>query len=145
MFLSFMPIYIPKINVRYQSIDEILLIKEHWNLICREPFLTITWEPDFSQACSFCRMLMNHKNFRFTPIPDKNNDAIFLKRPKTLLFRHFLPLLPDRDFFQKIWLSHTTLSQFQENLQADGRRDRRSDGQTLFLRVFATQLGGCNK
>ena len=28
LFISFMPIYIPKIKVRYQSINEILTIKE---------------------------------------------------------------------------------------------------------------------
>ena len=47
------------------------MIKEYWNLIGREQFLAIIWEPDFSQACSFRRMLMNNKNFRFTQIPDK--------------------------------------------------------------------------
>ena len=29
-------------------------------------------------------MLMNHKNFHFTQIPDKTNDMIFLKSPKTI-------------------------------------------------------------
>ena len=33
LFLSFMPIYMPKIKVRYLSISEILTIKEYWNLI----------------------------------------------------------------------------------------------------------------
>ena len=60
------------------------MIKECWNLIGRELFLAITWEPDFSQACSFCRMLINHKNFHFTQIPGKTNDMIFLKSPKTM-------------------------------------------------------------
>ena len=42
--------------------NEILRIKEYWNLIDRELFLAITWEPDFSKACSFCRMSMkNHQ------------------------------------------------------------------------------------
>ena len=90
-----MPIYI--------TIGEILTIKEYWNLIGRETFLAITWEPDFSQACSVRRMLMNHKNFHFTQIPDKTNDVIFLKSPKTM----FLWLLPNGDFSQKIWLCHT--------------------------------------
>ena len=54
---------------------EISLTKSH--------FLAITWDPDFSEAFSFHRMLMNHENFRFTQIPDKTNDAIFLKSPKT--------------------------------------------------------------
>ena len=34
-------------------------------------------------------MLMNHKNFCFTEIPDKTNDIIFLKSPKTLFLGHF--------------------------------------------------------
>ena len=93
LFVSFMPIYIPKNKVRYYSITEILTIKEYWNLIGREPFLAITWEPDFSQACSFRRMLMNHKNFHFTQIPDKTNDVIFLKSPKTMFLGHFWPFL----------------------------------------------------
>ena len=29
-------------------------------------------------------MLMNHKNFHFTQIPDKTNDGIFLKSPETM-------------------------------------------------------------
>ena len=82
-----------------------MLIKEYWNLIGQEPFLAITWEPDFSQACSFHRMLMNHKNFDFTQIPDKTNDVIFLKSPKTMFLGHFWT------FFA---------------LQADGRTDRPS-------------------
>ena len=49
------------------------MIKEYWNLIGREPFLAITWEPDFPQACSFRKLFMNHKNFHFTQIPDKTN------------------------------------------------------------------------
>ena len=43
-------------------------------------------------------MLMIHKNIRFTQIPDKTNDAIFLKNPKTLLLGYFWPflvILPD--------------------------------------------------
>ena len=59
------------------------MIKEYWNLIGQEPFLAITWEPDFSQACSFPRILIKYKNFNFTQIPDKTNDVISLKSPKT--------------------------------------------------------------
>ena len=54
-------------------------------------------------------MLMDHKNFDFTQIPDKTNDIIFLKSPKTMFFGHFLPFLPDGDFSQKTQLSHTTI------------------------------------
>ena len=78
-----------------------LAIKEYWNLIGQEPFLAITWEPDFSQPCSFHRMFMNQKNFPFTPISDKTNDLIFLKSPKTLFLGHFwqfLVILPDGNF-----------------------------------------------
>ena len=84
-----MPIYMPKIKVKSSSISEISTTKEYWNLFGQEQFLAITWEPDFSQACSFNRMLMNHKNFCFTEIPDKTNDTIFLKRPKTRFLGHF--------------------------------------------------------
>ena len=34
-------------------------------------------------------MLMNYKNFRFTPIPGKTNDMTFFKSPKTLFLDHF--------------------------------------------------------
>ena len=54
-------------------------------------------------------MLMNHhKNFRFTQIPGKTNEV----SPKAVfwvIFDHFWSFLPDGDFFQKIWLSHTTI------------------------------------
>ena len=85
------------------------MIKESWNLNGREPFLSLTWELDFSQACSFRKMLMSHKNFDFTQIPDKANDMIFLKSPRTMFFDHFWPFLPDGDFFKKIQLLHTTI------------------------------------
>ena len=63
-----------------------MTIKEYWNLIGRETFLVTTWEPDFSQACSFRRMLRNYKNFHY-------NDLIFLKIPKTMFLSHFWPFL----------------------------------------------------
>ena len=53
------------------------MIKEYWNFIVWEPFLSLTWELDFSQACSHRRMLINHKNFNFIQNPDKTNDEIF--------------------------------------------------------------------
>ena len=109
---SFMPIYMPKIKLRYSSISEILTIKEYWNLIGREPFLAITWEPDF---------LINHKNFHFTQIPDKTNDMVFLKSPKIMFWEHFWPFLiifAQWGFFPKnlavthnyIWAPNTMLS-----------------------------------
>ena len=112
-FLSFMLIYMPKIKIRYYSISEILKIKEYWNLIGREPFLAITSEPDFSQACIFHRMLMNQKNFHFTQIPDKTNDVIFSKSPKNLFWGHFWPffvIFARWKIFQKNpALSHITI------------------------------------
>ena len=54
-------------------------------------------------------MLMNHKNFRFTQIPDKTNDMIFLKNLKTLFLGHFWLFLPGGEFFQNIWLSQVTI------------------------------------
>ena len=66
-------------------------LKKYWNLIGWEPFLPFNWEPDFSKACSFLRMLMNHKNFHFTQIPDKIND--FLKKYKKHVFEPFWSFL----------------------------------------------------
>ena len=82
-----------KYQVRWWSIKEILMIKEYWNLIGQETFSTITWGQDFCQAFSLHRMLMNHKNSRFTAIPDKTHDTIFLKSPKTVFLGHFGPFL----------------------------------------------------
>ena len=148
LFLSFMPIYIPNRKVRYYSISEILAIKEYWNLIGCEPFLAITWEPDFSQASSFCRMLMNHKNFHFTQIPDKTNDVIFSKSPKNHVFGPFLTIFGHFcliGFFSKksgsvtqnyIWTPNTKLN-FSKNYwvnsdktygQTEGQTEGRMEG-----------------
>ena len=135
------------------------MIKEYWNLIGREPFLAITWEPDFSQACSFCRMLMNHKNFHFTQIPDKTNDMIFLKSPKTMFLGHFWPFLvifARWGFFPKnLAVSHTTIygpltpckvsEKNNESIQrklTDRRKDgRKEDGRTYFIGPFRPRPG----
>ena len=97
--------YMPKIKVRYYSITEILTIQKYRNLIGWVTFLAITWEPDFSQACNFRTMLMNHRNFHFTQIPDKTNDVFFfLKCPKTMfwaIFDHFGHFCPMRIFSKK--------------------------------------------
>ena len=142
-----------------------MTIKEYWNLIGREPFLAITWEPDFFQACSFPRMLTNQKNFRFTQIPDKTNDAIFWKNSKKpcfwTIFDHFGHFCPMGIFSKNPALPHTTIygpkhhakfqkklmSQFRENhRRKDGRKDRRrderTDGQTLFYRTLPAKSGG---
>ena len=57
-------------------------------------------------------MLKNQKNFHFKQIPDKTNDMVFLKSPKTMfwaIFDHSWSFLPNGDFFQKIRLSQTTI------------------------------------
>ena len=75
---------------------EISLVESFgYNLVIKNTIisLVITWEPDFSRECCFRRMLMNHKNYRFTQIPDKTKGEIFLKSPKTLFLGHFWPFL----------------------------------------------------
>ena len=46
-------------------------------------------KPDFSQACSLYTMLLNHKNFCFTQIPNKFH---FLKKSKNPAFEPFLTI-----------------------------------------------------
>ena len=146
-----MPIYIPKIKVIYYSVSELLTIKEYLNLIGRESFLAITWEPDFPQACSFHRMLMSNKNFHFTQIPDKINDMIFLKVQKPCLWAIFARW---RFFPKYLALSHITRygpltpCQVSEKTNepiliklTDRRKDGRKDGQTLFYRTLLTVAG----
>ena len=91
--VSFIHAYIHAKNQSHRFISEISTIKEYWNLIGRKPFLAITWEPDFSQACSFHRMLMDQKNFHLTQVIGKTNDVIFWKSPKNMFFGHFWPFL----------------------------------------------------
>ena len=124
-----------------------MTIIEYWNLIDQETFLAITWDTDFSRAWSFCRMLMNHKNFHFTQIPDKNNNVIFLKSPKTMLLGHFwtfLVISAQWGFFPKnpavtnnyIWAPNTMLVSEKTHepiprkpmdRRQDGQKDRRTD------------------
>ena len=140
-----MPIYIPNIKVRYQSINEILTIKKYWNIFGREPFLAIiTWKAYFSQVCSFCRMVKNHKQLLFYNNSGQKKRLHFLKKSKKLfflaLFDHFW-----HHFFQKNpALSHITkyaskhhvkfqkkqISQFWENVWSNRRKERLQGGQT---------------
>ena len=74
-----------------------MTIKEYWNLIVWETFFAVTCGPDFSQVCRFCKMLINHKNFHYTQISDKFNDAIFLRSPKIIFYGQFWhELIPRR-------------------------------------------------
>ena len=50
---------------------KMLMIKIYWNLIAQKPFLAITSEIDLPQACSFCRMLIDHSDVHFPQIPEK--------------------------------------------------------------------------
>ena len=129
-----------------------MTIEEYWNLIGREPFLAIIWEPDFSQEIfpSFCRMLMNHKNFHFTQIPDKTNDVLFLRSRKTMFLCHlwpFLVIFAQWGFFSKNpTLSLTTTydplrSQSEKKLRTEGSTGGRTDRQTLFYRTFPAETG----
>ena len=103
-------------------------------------------------------MLMNHKNFRFTQIPDKTNDTIFLKSPKTLFLGHFWPFLvifARWGFFPKnLALSHVTIygpltpckvpEKTNEPILrklTDRRKDEQKDGRTLFYRTLLTEAG----
>ena len=149
LFLSFM------LSTCQNSKWDINLLVKYWQLKNSEILLAKShWEPYFSQVCSFCRTLMNHKNFHLTQILDKTNDLIFLQSPKTLFLCHFWPflvILPDRDFLQKIQLSHTSIygpltacwvSQKTNepiprkllNRRKDTRKDGWKDGHTLFYR-----------
>ena len=107
----------PCLSICQKSKSDINLLVKYWRLKNTEISLAeshfwITWELDFSQACSFRRMLMNHKNFHLTQIPDKTNGVIFLKIPKNMfwsiltIFGHFclMGILP-----KNLALSHTTI------------------------------------
>ena len=61
------------LRVICQSINEILTIKEYWNLKS-ESIFGHTWESDFFHMCGFHRMLKGHKYFHSTPFPDKTNE-----------------------------------------------------------------------
>ena len=91
-----------------------LLVKYWWwkntEISLAESFLSLTRELDFSQACSFCRILMNHMNFDFTQIPDKTNDMIFLQSSKTMFLGHFWSFFIRWGIFPKNpALSHITI------------------------------------
>ena len=96
--------YLHSKKVRYQSINKILTIKEYWNLIDRESFLAIIWEPDFSQACSFVECCRTIRTF--------------------VLYQSF--------FFIKIISFRKTKWANCENLRTDYREDGQMEGQTLF-------------
>ena len=103
-----------RLHTSQKSKWDINLLMKYWWLMNTEISLAehhfwLTGEPDFSQACSFHRTLMSHKNFCFTQIPDKTNDVIFWKSLIFLFLGYFWLFLSDGDFFQKIWNCHERL------------------------------------
>ena len=74
-----------QILIYYWNTDELKILKSH----CLKAIFVFTSELEFSQACSFLRMLMNHKNCDFTQIPVKTDDLIFLKSRKNMFLGHF--------------------------------------------------------
>ena len=74
-----------QILIYYWNTDELKILKSH----CLRAIFVFTSELEFSQACSFLRMLMNHKNCDFTQIPVKTDDLIFLKSRKNMFLGHF--------------------------------------------------------
>ena len=117
-----------------------MTIKVYWNLIGREPFSAIiTWEPDFSQVCSFCRMLKDHNNFCFTTIPaelcflalfDHFRHHFFQKNHALSHITNYGPLTPYISFAKNKWAnSEKTYGQTR------GRTDYRADDpyQPLFI------------
>ena len=85
-------------------------------------------------------MLMNHMNFHFIQIPDKTNDVIFLKSPKTLLWDHFFTIFGHfcvmRIFSKKsssVTQAPNTMLRFTKKTNEPILRnltDRRKDGRT---------------
>ena len=100
-------------------------------------------------------MLINHKNFHFTQIPDKTNDRIFLKSSKTI-FDYFLVTFAQWVIFPKIqavthnysWVPNTMLS-FRKNSilrkLADRWKDEGKDRQTHILLDPSSQGCGSKK
>ena len=128
MFLSFMPVYMPNIKVRWWSIKEILMIKEYWNLIGQETFSTITWGQDFCQAFNLHRMLMNHKNSHFKAIPEKTHDIILncVFGPFWTIFCYFCLTAicfknPASVPCNYIW-THNTILSFRKNSWANSKK-----------------------
>ena len=83
------------LSIFQKSKWDINLLVKYWQLknteiSLAEPLLAVTREPGFFQARSFSRMLINHKNFHLTQIPDKTNDMSFLESQKKTDFGRFL-------------------------------------------------------
>ena len=96
-------------------------------------------------------MLMNHKNFRFTPIPDKTNDMIFLKVQKPCfgailtIFGHFRPM---GIFPKNLAVTHSyirmpnTMLSFKKKLMSQFQENLWTDRPTLFHTTLQATAGG---
>ena len=91
-----MSIYMQKIKVRYQLLQEISSLKESCNLIGREVW-PITQELDFSRICGFRRMIEDHEFFHFREKKVHINGLDFCQNSENLIFRPFWAL------FAQIW------------------------------------------
>ena len=97
--------------------------------------MAITWEPDFSQACSIRRVLMHHNNFHFISFSDKTSYKIFpieifLKKSRSVTHN-------------PIWAPNTMPS-FRKNLWANSEKSSGSDrrtGKHYFVGPFQPWLG----
>ena len=94
------------------------LLRKHWRLkILKSHWLRAilgyNLRTRFFPSMQFSQNVKEPKNFRFTQIPGKTNNMIFLKRPKNLFLGHFWPFLVIFawwEFFPKNpALSHTTI------------------------------------
>ena len=104
-------------------------------------------------------MLMNHKYFNFTQIPDKTNDVTFLKSPETIFLDHCLPFLvifarwgfdpknpalSDTTTYGPLtpcYVSEKTNEPISRKL-VDRRKARWKDRQTQFYRTLPAAAGG---
>ena len=81
--------YLQSKKVRHQCINKILTIKDYWNLIGRESFVVVTWEPDFFQACSFAECYRTIRTFVLYQSQTKLMTWFFQKVEKALFFGSF--------------------------------------------------------
>ena len=73
-------------------------------------------------------MLMKHKNFRFTKIPDKTNDVIFLKSSNIMFWGHFWKI---RLCHTQLYMGPNAMLSFRKNQWADPEKTyRQTEGQT---------------
>ena len=109
---------VPFIHAYLHAKNQSQILMKYWRLknteisLAKSHFWLQLENQIFPKHAVFAERLLNHKNFRFTQIPEKTNDMIFLISPKTLSLDHFWSFLvfyAHGDFFQKIQYFHTQL------------------------------------